>query len=132
AENRVGFEVGAYDKTLPLVIDPVLGYSTYLGGSGEDAAMALAVDGSGNAYVAGYTASTDFPTTEPPNGWDTTHNGGNYDAFLSKIGPDGSTIIYSTYLGGSGDGVAGNDGALGIAVDASGNAYVTGLTCSQF
>ena len=65
-DGQVGFAVGAYDHSQPLVIDPVLSYSTYLGGSGDDDGYGIAVDAAGNAYVTGYTASTDFPTTPTP------------------------------------------------------------------
>jgi hypothetical protein len=97
-------------------------YSTYLGGSGDDQGTRIAVDGSGNAYVTGYTSSTDFPTQGPPQA---TNAGGTYDVFVSKLNAAGSALLYSTYLGGTG-GEAGN----GIAVDGSGNAYVTGYTSS--
>jgi hypothetical protein len=103
-------------------------YSTYLGGSSYDFGYGIAVDGAGNAYVTGRTYSTDFPTT--PGAFQTVCNGGsgctnNGDAFVAKINPSGSALAYSTYLGGSG-----NDNGFGIAVDGSGNAYVTGSTCS--
>jgi hypothetical protein len=111
-----------FDPDYPLVIDPILLYSTYLGGSGEDVGEGIAVDASGNAYVTGVTDSTEFPTT--PNAFDTTFNGVQ-DAFVTKLNPTGSALVYSTYLGGSG-----NDLGLGIAVDASSNAYVTGITGS--
>jgi hypothetical protein len=97
-------------------------YSTYLGGSGTDWGSGIAVDSSGNAYVTGSTFSTDFPTV---NAIQTTNHGG-YDAFVTKINPDGSALVYSTYLGGSGD-----DLGLGIAVDPSETAYVTGQTQSK-
>jgi hypothetical protein len=119
-KNRVGFELAKYDATKPLYIDPLI-YSTYLGGSGDDAAWGIAVDSAGNTYVAGQTTSTDFPTMNPLQ----TTNGGGTDAFISKINPAGSALVYSTYLGGSG-----NDFAYGIAVDSAGNAYVTGATAS--
>ncbi len=96
-------------------------YSTYLGGSGHDVGNCIAVDSVGDAYVAGFTLSTDFPTRNPLQ----PANGGGYDAFVSKINPAGSTLMYSTYLGGSGD-----DGGYGIAVDNADNAYVTGRTIS--
>lgn len=119
--HRVAFAVAGYDSKRPLVIDPVLGYSTYLGGSGTDAGAGVAVDSSGNAYVTGYTGSTDFPTMNPlqPN------NGGYYNAFVAKISSSGSAFVYSTYLGGSQ-----SDFGQDIAVDNSGNAYVTGFTDS--
>jgi hypothetical protein len=116
----VSFEVGKYDRTRPLVIDPVLSYATYLGGTGSDLGTGVAVDSSGNAYLTGITASTNFPTASPRQGY-----AGGYEAFVAKLAPSGSTLVYSTYLGGSG-----NDRGLGVAVDSSGNAYVTGDTAS--
>jgi hypothetical protein len=97
-------------------------YSTYLGGTGADFGHGIAVDGAGTAYVTGFTTSTDFPTKNPLQ----PAYGGNGDAFVAKINPTGSTLVYSTYLGGSG-----GDGASGIAVDSVGNAYVTGSTNSN-
>ncbi len=97
-------------------------YSTLLGGSLEDAAQAIAVDSSGNAYVAGWTRSTDFPTAAPLRA---VFGGGGVDAFVTKLGSAGNSLVYSTYLGGSGD-----DTAFGIAVDSSGRAYVAGRTGS--
>jgi len=95
----VGFEVSAYDRNEPLIIDPVLNYSTYLGGSSGAFGNAIAVDSAGNAYVTGGTASTDFPTKNPAQ----SASGGNTDVFVSKFDPTGSTLVYSTYLGGTGD-----------------------------
>ena len=112
--DHVGFQVGAYDPARPLIIDPVLTYSTYLGGSGFDQGYAIAIDSLGNAYVTGATAAIDFPTT--PGAFQTNYGGG--DAFVTKINPSGSALVYSTYL----NGASGN----GIAVDADGNAYITG------
>jgi len=112
-------------QTAPATVtapNPILSYSTYLGGSSDDAAFAVTTDSSGNTYVAGYTTSTDFPATA--GAYKTTQQGGSYDAFVSKFSPNG-TLIYATYLGGSG-----NDIAYGIAVDSAGNAYVTGYTSS--
>jgi hypothetical protein len=120
-DARVGFWLGRYDPALALVIDPVLLYSTYLGGGATDAVRAIAVDVSGNAYVTGETSSTNFPTASPYQG----ANGGGDDAFVTKLNPAGSALIYSTYLGGSG-----GDFGRAIAVDASGNAYVAGQTSS--
>jgi hypothetical protein len=113
--------VAQYDRKQPLVIDPVLVYSTYLGGSYNEEGLAIAVDGSGNAYVTGWTTSTDFPKVNAkyPNLW------GPRDAFVFKLSDDGQTVRYSTYLGGSSE-----DIGWGIAVDGSGNAYVTGDTLS--
>jgi len=118
--GTIGFSVAVYDRTRPLVIDPTLVYSTYLGGSGGDAGVGVAVDSAGNAYVTGVTGSADFPTTA--GDFDTTL-GGNGDAFVTKLNAAGSALLYSTYLGGSGD-----DVGLGMAVDSAGNAYVTGAT----
>ena len=128
--NRVGFEVAVYDASRPLIIDPVLSYSTYLGGRsngpdcgcGNDEAFAVAVDDDGNAYVTGQTTSLDFPTTS--GAFQTTRAFGK-DVLITKLNPAGSALVYSTYLGGN-DFDAGN----GIAVDAGGNAYVTGTTKS--
>ena len=123
--NQVGFKIGAYDHSKPLFIDPVLSYATYLGGSVEDAGAAIAVDSSGNAYLAGATSSADFPTANPIqatcNGGSGCANGG--DVFVAKLSANGSALLYSTFLGGSG-----LDEGNGIAVDSSGNAYVTGFT----
>lgn len=121
-QREVGFEVGAYDRMLPLVIDPILSYATYLGGSASDYGYSIAVDGSGNAYITGQTFSTNFPTQ---NAYQGALNGNNADVFVTKFNPSGTAIIYSTYIGG-GDADMGN----GIAVDASGNAYVVGRTNS--
>jgi hypothetical protein len=98
-------------------------YSTYLGGASTDQGSGIAVDGAGNAYVTGFTFSADFPTT--PGAFDTTFNPGTFDAFVTKLNPAGSALVYSTYLGG-----ASTDQGFGIAVDGAGNAYVTGLTVS--
>ncbi len=119
--NRVAFRLARYDADRPLVIDPVLSYSTYLGGKGDDAAFGVAVDSSGNAYVTGKTDSTDFPTASPLR----SSSGGRDDVFVAKLNPAGSALLYSTYLGGSS-----YDRGYGIAVDSSGNAYVTGETWS--
>jgi len=119
----VSFHVGQYDRSRPLRIDPVLSYSTYLGGAGTDKANAIAVDGNGSAYVTGYTDSTDFPAS---GGVVRPVSGGGVDAFVTKLNSTGSAIVYSTYLGGNGD-----DRGFSIAVDGSGNAYVTGWTGSN-
>ena len=122
--RQVGFEVAAYDASKPLIIDPVLSYSTYLGGSRSDAGFGIAVDASGNAYVTGFTGSTDFPTASPLQ---PAFGGGPSfgDAFVTKVSASGNALVYSTYLGGSDD-----EFGEHIAVDASGNAYVMGLTDS--
>ncbi|WP_295687036.1 SBBP repeat-containing protein [uncultured Nevskia sp.] len=105
-------------------------YASYLGGSADDSANAIAVDSAGDAYVAGSTFSTNFPTARPLQ----AANAGGRDAFVSKLSPDGSSLLYSTYLGGTVhdvvNGIAGDDQALAIAVDAAGTAYVAGSTSS--
>lgn len=120
--NRVGFEVAAYDTSRELVIDPVLQYSSYFGGSLTEGQAGIALDGSGNIYVAGQTPSADFPTTSPLQA---TFAGGMRDAFVVKLNPSGSTVLYSTYLGGTGD-----DPAFGMTADSAGNAYIVGATSS--
>ena len=197
-DHQVGFEVARYDASKPLIIDPVLVYSTYLGGSGDDRGSGIAVDSSGNAYVTGLTLSSNFPTTSgafqtsgvgcfvtkfnpagtalaystlinngeclaiavdsagnayvtgdtqstnfpTANAFQAVYGGGTCgfpgvsypcpDAFVTKLNATGSALVYSTYLGGSGEdyGGSGQDYGLGIAVDSSGNAYVTGYTSS--
>ncbi|MCJ7486653.1 MAG: SBBP repeat-containing protein, partial [Candidatus Aminicenantes bacterium] len=120
-----GFDVGEYDHTQPLVLDPaVLVYCGYIGGGGgQTLGAGIAVDAAGNAYVTGHTFSTEasFPVTVGP---DLTHNG-DVDAFIAKVNSDGTALVYCGYIGGSG-----YDRAEGIAVDGSGNAYVTGFTWS--
>lgn len=118
----VAFRLGDYDREHTLVIDPVLVYSTYLGGGLSEFATGIAVDTAGQAYVTGYTVSTDFPTQSPLQA---NLNGTSNDVFVSKYSADGQSLIYSTYLGGTL-----NDQARGIAVNAAGEAYVTGLTTS--
>ena len=118
-----GFLVEGYDPARELVIDPVvLVYCGFIGGSGEDKGNDIAVDGSGNAYVTGQTYSRDFPVTVGP---DLTYNG-DCDAFVAKISASGKKLVYCGYIGGSG-----HDEGTGIAVDGSGNAYVTGNTESD-
>ena len=129
SKNEVSFRVAGYDAKRALVIDPVLVYSTYLGGSFADSASGIAVDSSGNAYVTGYTQSWDFPRVNPlqvPCG-----DCGSVYAFVAKLKADGSGLAYSTYLG-SESAAAGGSDAFGsaIAVDSSGDAYVTGYTNS--
>jgi hypothetical protein len=120
-KDEVAFEIGPYDTDLPLVLDPVLVYSTYLGGSGQDSGFGIAVDTSGNVYLAGQAFSTDFPTANALQ----SENAGPPDAFVAKLDATGSALIYSTYLGG-----VGSDGGTDIRVDASGAAYVVGTTDS--
>jgi len=123
--NQVRFELEKYDPSRPLYIDPLI-YSTYLGGSSFDSGRAIAVDETGNAYVAGKTYSPDFPVTS--GAFQATQSG---DVFVTKFNPTGSALIYSTYLGGSGSAIGGGDVPAGISVDASGNAYITGTTYSN-
>ncbi len=120
---RVGIKVGVYDRSKVLVIDPVLTFSTYLGGEGYDRALAIAVDSVGDTYVVGETYSTNFPTK---GAIQPTLHGSNGDAFVTKMSADGSAILYSTYLGGSF-----SQEALGVAVDSAGEAYVVGETGSS-
>jgi uncharacterized protein (TIGR03437 family) len=121
----IGFRLGAYDSKLPLVIDPVLVFSTFLGGSSADAANAIATDSAGNVYVAGSAQSADFPvTSEAFQG--TQRVTGHTTAFISKMNPSGTALIYSTYLGGST-----LETAYGLSVDSSGNTYVVGQTASK-
>jgi Beta-propeller repeat len=121
--NGFAFALGRYDRRYPLVIDPGLLYSTYLGGGAIDVGYAVAVDGAGSAYVTGDASSADFPTTA--GAFDTTYNGGGDDAFVTKFDASGAALVYSTYLGGSG-----GDFGYGVAVDDAGSAYVSGVTLS--
>jgi len=122
ASNEVGLQVEGWDGRTPLVIDPTIGWSSYLGASGWDRGYGIATDGSGNVFVTGYTQSTSFPTS---GGFDTTFGGGAYgDAFVTKISGIGA-LLWSSYLGGSNE-----DVGVGIAVDGSGDAFVTGSTGS--
>ena len=121
--NQVGFQVGPYDHSQPLVIDPVVVYSTYLGGSGDDVGSAIAVDSSGNTFVTGYTNSANFPAK--PGSLQPTSQGGE-ETYVTKFDPDGQ-IIASTYLGGTPTGLQRNfNDASGIGVDKAGNVYITG------
>jgi hypothetical protein len=123
-KHEASFRVGDYDPSRPLVIDPVLDYSTYLGGGGSgDVGYDVAVDAAGNAYVTGVAGSSDFPTTV--GAFQTTFLGGPYDVFVTKFNAAGSALVYSTYLGGTL-----RDEAFSIGVDAVGNAYITGQTLS--
>jgi len=128
--NTVGFQIATFDRGQPLVIDPTLSYSTYLGGNGLDQAWDIAVDSAGSAYVVGETLSPNLPTT---NAFQRSYAGGfvdrteaiGGDAFVAKLNSSGSGLVYLTYLGGSGD-----DQGIGITVDGAGNAFLTGSTDS--
>ncbi len=119
---QVGFALGAYDISQPLVIDPSVFFSTYLGGLDNDYVKSVAVDSSCSIYLTGATNSTNFPSQNPLQA---ASGGGSDDAFVTKMSADGTTLLYSTYLGGSGA-----DWGNGIAVDSAGNAYITGVTFS--
>src|SRR6266704_3212428 len=132
--REVGFELGAYDASRPLIIDPQLVYATYLGGSGSDYIGGIAVNGNGNVYVVGDTTSLNFPRTKTiaanPNGL--SH------VFVTKFNPSGSGLVYSAYIAGTSNDFAGGvdnfGGGLtyagGIAIDSNGNAFITGATTS--
>jgi len=128
--HAVGFRLGSYNHAQPLVIDPVLEYSTYLGGTGDDHGYGLAVDSQGCAYVTGMTTSTNFPVTA--NGFQQKLGSANGNVFVAKLNQDGTELVYSTFLGGSGSGhgEGGGDSASAVAVDQYGNAYLTGYSNS--
>ena len=118
-KDGVAFSLSPYDRKLPLVIDPVLSYSTYLGGLSDDQAFGIAVDANGDAYITGETLSPEFPSTS-------NAKSGSNDVFVTKINPAGNAILYSTFLGGNGF-----DQGNAIAIDAAGNAFVAGQTSSS-
>ena len=119
--RRAAFRIGAHDPNAALVIDPVVEYATYLGAAAADAIQGIAVDAAGNAYVTGVTASLAFPTAVPFQ----PALAGNEDSFVAKLAPDGGSLLYATYYGGSSREVS-----LGIAIDAGGSAHVVGSTAS--
>lgn len=124
SDGTVGFALGAYDTTRPLIIDPEVVFSSYLGGFYFDEANDVAVDDAGAVYVTGRTAShNDFPlrSAHQPN------YGGQFDAFVTKLSPDGSSLVYSTFFGDGNE-----DYGNAIDVDADGNAYVAGYTWSRY
>lgn len=120
-DGSIGFQIGAYDKTLPLVIDPAILFSGFFGGSGQESIQAVGFDIYNNVIVAGWTSSTDLPASSGVK----PHNGGGVDAFVASFGPNGGGLNWCTYLGGSGD-----DRAFALAIDGSRNIYVTGWTSS--
>jgi len=125
--RTVRFKTGDYDHSIPLRIDPLVTYSSYFGGNYGDEILGVKLGTNGAVYVAGETVSTSFGFPLPPGGFTTTFQGGriNGDAFIAKFDSTGSNLIYFTYLGG-----IGNDGALDLAVDSAGRAFVTGFTDS--
>jgi hypothetical protein len=118
--KEAGFETDPYDVGSTLVIDPVMAYGTYIGGTGADSAWAVAVDSAGAAYVVGETWPVNFPKT-----FTISNSGGNGDAFIIKLNPSGTGVLYAAYFGGNA-----RDSARGVAVDSAGNAYITGFTNS--
>jgi uncharacterized repeat protein (TIGR01451 family) len=120
-DKGIAFKVGSFDRSKPLIIDPLLIYSTFLGGSAVEQGLGIAVDAQGNVYVAGSSTSTDFPLAVPFQGVKDAFE----DAFVLKMNPAGTGLVYSTYFGGNG-----SDVANAIAIDSQGNAYIAGLTGS--
>ena len=120
SNNRIKFQLGSYDRSATLVIDPVIQYTGVFGGSGLESGVSIAVDSAGNAYVAGGTDSTDFPLVHPIQVSGPESNGGYPTSFVTKINAAGTALLYSTYLGGA------YTGTNGIAVDKAGNAYLVG------
>ena len=120
--GEIGFAVGAYDRARPLIIDPVVEYSSYLGGSDDEGIFAIQRDTAGNLYMTGEVSSVDFPIAGPVQ----AKVGGDYDAFVSKFDPSGTQLIYSTYLGGSK-----YENGSDLAVDSEGSAYIAGETASD-
>jgi uncharacterized protein (TIGR03437 family) len=125
-QRLVTFDVGSYDTARQLVIDPTLAYSTYLGAAQNEGGRGIGVDGAGNVYIVGNSNSTNLPTVSAvqANFGGQNANYVNGDAFIAKFSATGA-LVYLTYLGGSGD-----DAASAVAVDSSGNAYITGMTNS--
>ncbi len=124
--REVRFALGPYDRARPLVIDPVLDYSTLVGGSRADGLNAVAVDSDGSAFAVGFTASPDYPTTS--GAYDRTRNDSNvdyFDACVTRLAEDGESVLWSTYLGGSE-----RDSAVDVALGEDGTVYVTGTTRS--
>ena len=122
-ENRVSFRLGPYDSTKSLVIDPVISFADFVGVGATDVASAVAVDAQGNVYITGGTTSADFPAAGSLQTF--AGLGPVSDVFVTKLDSTGSNILYSTFVGG-----VGLDAGLGIAVDSTGSAYVTGMTTS--
>jgi hypothetical protein len=125
-DGLVAFNLEGYDARKALVIDPEVVYATYFSGSMGTDINGLTVDSNGSVYVVGDTFAHDFPTQNPVQG-ENLHSE-NYSAIITKFSPDGGSLIYSTYLGGSTE--RANDVGIGIALDSTGAAYITGLTAS--
>ncbi|MGI9321226.1 MAG: SBBP repeat-containing protein, partial [Thiogranum sp.] len=132
SRGNLRFQVAAYDRSLPLVIDPVVSYSSYLGGGSsgdQNMGTAIAVHSGGSAYVTGFTTTADFPVTagvfQPEDGT-LPSSTSNFDGFVARISNNGKQLVYASYLAGEGQ-----DIPMSIAVDATGNAYVTGKTQSD-
>lgn len=122
-DSIVSLDIGPYDPSLPLIIDPVI-YSTYVGGDYVDTGYDLEVDGSGNVIVVGNSGSKDFPVTE--GCFDDSNDAGQYDIVVFKLNASGTGLLYSTYIGGSG-----SDWVRGIDIDPDNNVYITGETKSN-
>jgi beta-propeller repeat-containing protein/centrosomal CEP192-like protein/HYDIN/CFA65/VesB family protein len=125
-EDRIAFSVGAYDRKQPLIIDPTLTYSTYLGGSGGDQATSVAVNGAGEAFVTGFTSSPNFPTKTPIQSGLGGGGAATENAFVSEFLADGSALVFSTYLGGGA-----SDQGFSIALDSTGDPYIVGAAQSS-
>ena len=123
--GRFSFDIGRYRSDHELIIDPGVQYTTFLGGNSAETGVSIAVDSAGNAYVAGTTQSPNFPTTT--GAFDRTGAAQNFaDVFVTKLNPAGTALVYSTFVGGSD-----MEFAQRMALDGSGNAYVTGQTKSS-
>ncbi len=122
AGGRLGFRLGAYDRSRPLILDPTLKYSTYVGGSNRDLAHYAAVDDRGNAVITGSTSSTNFPVTDKAYAQERSDT---WDVFVTKLAADGASLLFSTYLGGDGVEVG-----YGLALDKAGNVVLAGATGS--
>jgi hypothetical protein len=124
--NLLKIKLGPYDSSQPLIIDPVLAYSTYLGGTLNNFPLGIATDSAGFAYVTGFTTSSDFPTTAGT--LQTTPKNTKGTVFVTKLSKDGTSLVYSTFLGGTG---TLGEAAHAIAVDPQGDAYIIGSTSSS-
>lgn len=129
-DGEVTFDLGEYDRSKELIIDPILAYGSYLGGDAFDEGASITADAEGNAYIVGTAASLDFPTTvgaikttNPPS----TNNVQWYDAFVTKVNPTGTALVFSTYYGGRN----GSESGGGVALDASGNIVISGTTMAN-